>query len=70
MNADHFIPLSSSDFATLGIQSMAYIKPVTQDGKSAFAIHSADGTTVAVVADRDLAAAIVRQNGLEPVTVH
>ena len=66
----HFVPLSSSDFATLGIQSVAYIKSVTHEGKAAFAIHSADGTAVAVVGDRELAAAIVRQNGLEPVTVH
>jgi hypothetical protein len=45
--------LSSGDFATLGMQTVAYIKSVTHEGKAAFAIHSADGKAVAIVADRD-----------------
>jgi hypothetical protein len=57
--------------ADLGMEHVAYIKPVTlEDGKAAFAIHAADGQQMAVLADRELAFATVRQNDMEPVSVH
>jgi len=49
---------------------IAYIKAVTVDGIRAYAIHAADGTALAIVKDRDLAFAAVRQHELEPVSVH
>ena len=39
-------------------------------GGSAFAICAADGTQVALLADKDLAWATVRQHEMEPVSVH
>ena len=62
--------LSSSEFTALGVGAVAYVKAVTADGKTAFAIHGADGTPLALAANRDLAFAVVRQNELEPVSVH
>jgi hypothetical protein len=61
---------SEQEFAHLGIQDIAYIRPVLVDDGVAFAIHAADGTRMAVVRDRDLALATIRQNDLEPVSVH
>jgi len=49
---------------------IAYIKAVTIDGIRAYAIHAADGTALAIVKDRDVAFAAVRQHELEPVSVH
>jgi hypothetical protein len=54
----------------LGMADVAYIKPVVVDGDEAFAVHAADGTQMAVIADRDLAFAVVRQHELEPLSVH
>jgi hypothetical protein len=62
--------LSSTEFTALGVGAIAYVKTVTAEGKTAFAIHGADGTPLALAADRDLAFAVVRQNELEPVSVH
>jgi hypothetical protein len=62
--------ISPEDFALLGVQRIAYIKPVVVDGESAFEIHAADGTKMAVVADREVAFAAVRQHDLEPLSVH
>lgn len=62
--------LSSTEFTALGVGAVAYVKPVTAEGKTAFAIHGADGTPLALAANRDLAFAVVRQNELEPVSVH
>lgn len=71
--------LSQQDFAALGMESFAYIKPIqlqghTAEGKEtampAFAICSADGTQMAVAANYDAAFAAVRQHGLEPLSLH
>ena len=62
--------ISIADFAALGMDDIAFVKPVTHDGEVLWAIHSANGTPVALVAGRDLAFAVVRQNDLDPVSVH
>lgn len=62
--------ISPEDFALLGVQRIAYIKPAEVDGLSVFEIHAADGTQMAVVADREVAFAAVRQHDLEPLSVH
>lgn len=62
--------LPNPEFVALGIQNLAYIKPVTVNDHLAFAIHAADGTPMAVMNDRNIAEAAVRQHELEPVSVH
>lgn len=62
--------ISSQEFAHLGMQDVAYIKAVALNGESAFAIHAADGTQMAVMRDREVAMAAVRQHELEPLSVH
>jgi hypothetical protein len=65
-----YMQLSSQAFAALGLQDLAYIKPVERDGKPMIAVHAADGTELAVAETRDVAMAVVRQNDLEPVSAH
>lgn len=62
--------LSPLALATLGTGHIAYVKPVTVDEQTAYAVHGADGSPLAMVATRDVAFALVRQNDLEPVSVH
>jgi hypothetical protein len=62
--------MTATDLAMFGVQDIAYVKPVVVDGNAGYAIHAADGTQMAVIADRDIAFAVVRQNELEPVSVH
>lgn len=62
--------MSSNDLAMFGMQDIAYVKPVVVDGNAGYAIHAADGTQMALIGDRDIAFAVVRQNELEPVSVH
>jgi len=54
----------------LAMQDIAYVKPVVVDGTASCAVHAADGTQMALIANRDLAFAVVRQNEMEPVSVH
>jgi hypothetical protein len=62
--------MTAGDLAMFGMQDIAYVKPVVVDGTAGFAIHAADGTQMALIPNRDLAFAVVRQNELEPVSVH
>jgi len=68
--------LSPQDFLVLGINDIAYVKKAEKAEKTEkterdiFEIHSADGTVIATMASHDIAFAAVRQNGLEPLSVH
>lgn len=62
--------VTQADLAVLAVDHIAYVKRVSNQDDVAYAIHAADGTELAVMADRDVAFAAVRQNGMEPVSVH
>jgi hypothetical protein len=66
----HSPVMSDHDLAALGLQEVAYVKPIVIEGGTAYAVHAADGTEIAVMADRDIAFAAIRQNDLRPVSVH
>lgn len=63
-------PMTPKAFLALGSMNVAYIKPVTIDGLTVYAIHAADGQELAVFDERDVAFVAARQNDLEPVSVH
>ena len=62
--------MSTQELAFFGIQDIAYVRRVEINGVAAYAIHAADGTQIAVLADRSVAFATVRQHDLEPLSVH
>ena len=62
--------LTAADFTALGVDAVAYVKPVVINGAHAYAIHAADGQHLVTVPNRAVAMATVRQNDLEPASVH
>jgi hypothetical protein len=62
--------LSPHELGQLGMQIVAYVKPVFVEGVAAFAVHAADGRQIAIVLDREAAFGVVRQHGMAPVSVH
>jgi len=70
MNTERLRQISPQEFALHGMQDVAYIRRVTVDEAPGFAIHAADGTVLAVLADLDIALVTIRQNDLEPVSLH
>jgi len=62
--------ISSSDFAALGLQGVAYIKPVVVDGAPACAIFAANGTQMGVVPTRDEAIVALHERDLDLVSIH
>ena len=67
---ERIVQMTAQDFRALGLAQLAYVKPVTVDGGTAYSIHAADGTEIRVVADRAAACVAVRQHDLEPLSVH
>ncbi|MBT4934418.1 MAG: DUF1150 family protein [Rhodospirillaceae bacterium] len=62
--------MSVADFALYGAQDVAYVKPVIINGEALYAIYAADGQELAFIEGRDLADATVRQNDMQPLSVH
>ncbi len=62
--------MSAQDFALLGNQEIAYLRPVILNGSRAFSIHAADGTPIGAAPSAQLAAAAIRQHEMEPALVH
>ncbi len=64
--------LSGDDFASLGLQHVAYVRPITiqADGGQGYAIHAADGTQLAVLDELLLAHAAILENDMRPVSLH
>jgi len=62
--------LSAQDFASLGTNEVAYVRPVVMNGAKAFSIHAADGTPIGAAPNAQLAAAAIRQHEMEPALVH
>ena len=69
------------NFADLG-ERVVYVKSVdvselpedvreaAGDREQLFAVHDSEGHQLALVADRDMAFVLARQNDMQPVTVH
>ncbi len=62
--------LSEAQLAQLGLQQIAYIRPILVNGETGYSIHAADGTPMAVAGDRDVAIAAVLQHEMMPALVH
>lgn len=62
--------ISPEQLAALGMDRVAYVRPAVIEGQKVYAIHSADGNEIGMMAGRDLAFAAVKQHDMEPVSVH
>lgn len=62
--------ISAAQLAQLGMEEIAFVKPVMTENGPAFAIHAADGTPMALAPNVNLAAAAIIQNDMAPVLVH
>ncbi len=62
--------LAQFDLASWGIEDVAYVRPISQNGEELYGIFAADGTELATVESRDTAIITVRQNELEPLSAH
>jgi hypothetical protein len=62
--------MSMRELALFGMQDIAYVKRDAINDTPGYTVHASDGTQIAAFADREVAFAMVRQHGLEPLSVH
>lgn len=62
--------ISAQDLMALGVNNVAYAKPVEVEGAPLFAVHAADGTQMAMFKSREVAEATLRRHDLELLSVH
>lgn len=62
--------LSTQDFLNIGIDQIAYVRPVVLDDHEMYSIHAADGTQLSVLDSFDTAVDSIKNNEMHPVTLH
>jgi len=62
--------MSAEAFASLGLNSTVYIKPVVEDGVTLFAVHNAAGVPVGVLPSKVAAQAALVEHDLDLAAVH
>jgi hypothetical protein len=67
INVRHITP---AQLRRLGVARLVYLRQGTVDGETAYAIHAADGSQVAIVEDIDVAVELVAEHGLMFATIH
>ena len=65
-----YTPMTPTDLARLGMNFVAYVKPILIEEELRFAICAADGTQMGLAPNRETAFAAIRQHELEPLSVH
>ena len=61
---------TAGELIYLGLDEVAYIKPIVEEGENIFGIFAADGEQIGVAPEFDLARAMTIQSDLYPVNVH
>ncbi|HUI16786.1 MAG TPA: DUF1150 family protein [Alphaproteobacteria bacterium] len=67
---DSLRSITSRELYALGVQELAYVKRVSQEGADAYGVFAADGTPLGIMATRELAFAALKQHDLEPMSAH
>jgi len=62
--------ISPEALALMGLETMAYIRPIRVNGRRVHIIHAADGTPLTMVTERELAFVTIRQHEMQPQSVH
>jgi len=62
--------MTPQTLAVLGLNELAFLKPVVDEGRPAYGIFSANGIAIGVAPDRATAAAATIQHDMVPVSVH
>ena len=62
--------ITPAQLRRLGVTQLVYLRKGSVDGETAYVIHAADGSAVAIVEDIDVAIELVAEHGLTFATVH
>ena len=69
-NRQALAAMSPQDLGTLGLNQVAFIKPIHEEGAEHYVVHAADGMAVRLFPTRELAELAIRQSDLQAVSLH
>lgn len=70
VHAEDLPSLTGEGFATLGIEEVAYLRRGFCNGAPIYTLHAADGGFICRVPDVPSGLAMLRKNGMRPVSLH
>jgi hypothetical protein len=70
VHAEDLPSLTAEGFATLGIEEIAYLRRGLCNGAPIYTLHAADGGFICRVPDVSSGLAMLRKNGMQPVSLH
>lgn len=62
--------MTGAQLRLLGVPRLVYLRCGMVDGQTAYAVHAADGTTLAVVEEVEIAMELAFENNMTFVAVH
>jgi hypothetical protein len=62
--------ISAQDLLSLGVDDVAYVRPVRMMGRTMFAVHAADGTPISIAEDEVAAHTLISGQDLDAVRVN
>lgn len=62
--------ISDMIMAMMGVDRLAYVKPVLDDEETSYVVYAADGTELAAFDSLDEAFLSVKRHNLTPVNIH
>ena len=62
--------ITEAQLAELGLEEIAYVRPIMTPNGPAFGVFAANGVPMAVAADNSVARAAIVHHELAPVSVH
>jgi hypothetical protein len=62
--------ISDMIMAIMGVDRLAYVKPVMEENDICYVVYAADGTELASFDSRDEALLSVKRHNLTPVNIH
>lgn len=67
---DFLKQLSSQEFLHVGIDQIAYVRPIGENDNGHYGVYAADGTQISVMDDYNKALASIHDHEMHAVTVH
>ena len=69
-NVERIRQISSQDLLALGVDNLAYVRPIVRDNQKLYIVCAADGREIVSLPSRELAEALIRQHDLDQATLH
>ena len=66
-SSDRLRKISKNDLEKLGLNGLAYIRPIVVDNETVFSVHAADGSRLGVVPTMEVAMIGLEQGNLHAV---